>query len=199
MIGTIRIYTGERRSFSQDELDFVGALASQAAIFIENARIYDMQKRQDEAKSDFIMMMTHELKGPLMAMQGLLDVMLKGYVGSLNEKQEEMVRRVYNRIDSFMEESKELLDIYQWQSRRSDIPFVSPVAEGSDPEGEDLFGASAQEKGLSISVALPDKDLTLMGTEDDMEKILNNLISNAIKYTPRGGSIFLGFPIQMTR
>ena len=192
VIGTLRLYTGERRSFSQNELDFIGALSSQGAISIENAKIYDTQKKQDEAKSDFIMMMTHELKGPLMAMQGLLEVMLKGYVGSLTEKQQELIRRVYRRIESVMEVSKGLLDIYQWQTRMPDFKWVPLSIKEQIQKAVDLFKTSAQEKGLDIDVALPDEDLTLMGTEEDMEKILNNLITNAIKYTPDGGTISLG-------
>lgn len=191
VIGTLRLYTAERRTFDQNELDFIGALSSQGAISIENAKIYDTQKKQDEAKSEFVMMMTHELKGPLMAIQGLLDVMLKGYVGGLTEKQEELIKRMYRRIDSVMEVSKGLLDIYQWQSRKPDVQWVPLSIKEQIQRAVDLFKTSAQEKGLSINVELPDEELTLMGTEEDMEKILNNLITNAIKYTPGGGSIFL--------
>jgi len=167
-------------------------LSSQGAVSIENAKIYDTQKKQDEAKSEFVMMMTHELKGPLMAIQGLLDVMLKGYVGGLTEKQEELIKRMYRRIDSVMEVSKGLLDIYQWQSRKPDVQWVPLSIKEQIQRAVDLFKTSAQEKGLSINVELPDEELTLMGTEEDMEKILNNLITNAIKYTPDGGTISLG-------
>jgi len=191
VIGTLRLYTGERRTFGQNELNFIGALSSQGAISIENAKIYDTQKKLDEAKSEFIMMMTHELKGPLMAIQGLLEVMRKGYVGSLTEKQQELVGRMYRRIESVMEVSKGLLDIYQWQSRSPDVQWVPLSMKEQIQRAVELFKASAEEKGLRINVVLPDEDLTLMGTEEDMEKILNNLITNAIKYTPGGGSIFL--------
>ncbi|MBW1824251.1 MAG: GAF domain-containing sensor histidine kinase [Deltaproteobacteria bacterium] len=192
VIGTLRLYSGERRSYSQNELDFIGALCSQGAISIENAKIYDTQKKQDEAKSEFIMMMTHELKGPLMAIQGLLEVMLKGYTGTLTEKQQELIRRMYRRIESVMEVSKELLDIYQWQSRRPDVKWVPLSIKEQIQRAVDLFKANAHERELSINIKFPDEDLTLMGTEEDMEKILNNLITNAIKYTPVGGSISLG-------
>ena len=191
VIGTLRLYAGERRTFSQTDLDFIGALSSQGAISIENAKIYDTQKKQDEAKSEFILMMTHELKGPLMAIQGLLEVMRKGYVGSLTEKQQELVGRIYRRIESVMEVSKGLLDIYQWQSRSPDVQWVPLSMKEQIQSAVELFRASAEEKGLRINVVLPDEDLTLMGTEEDMEKILNNLITNAIKYTPGGGSIIL--------
>lgn len=192
VIGTLRLYSGKRRSFSQNELDFIGALCSQGAISIENAKIYDTQKKQDEAKSEFIMMMTHELKGPLMAIQGLLEVMLKGYTGTLTEKQQELIRRMYRRIESVMEVSKELLDIYQWQSRRPDVKWVPLSIKEQIQRAVDLFKTNAHERELSINIKFPDEDLTLMGTEEDMEKILNNLITNAIKYTPVGGSISLG-------
>ena len=95
VIGTLRLYTGERRSFTRDEIDFLSALAAQGAISLENARNYDALEEQDEAKSDFIMMMTHELKAPMMAVQGLLEVMQKGYVGVLTEKQKELIGRIY--------------------------------------------------------------------------------------------------------
>lgn len=192
IIGTIRLYTGETRVFSRNELDFIGALSSQAAVSIENAKIYDTQKRQDEAKSEFIMMMTHELKGPLMAMRSLLEIMLKGYTGSLTEKQEELVKRVYRRIGSVVEVSKELLDIYQWQSRMPDTRFVPISLKEEIQKAVDLFMPTAQEKGLTLSVDLPREDFTLMGTGDEIETILNNLVTNAVKYTPEGGNIFLG-------
>ncbi|UCC41083.1 MAG: GAF domain-containing sensor histidine kinase, partial [Candidatus Aminicenantes bacterium] len=192
VIGTLRLYTDRRRYFSQYEFNFLSALSSQGAISIENAKIYDTLERQDRAKDEFIKLMTHELKGPFMAIQSFLEVMLKGYVGALTEKQQELIKRMYRRIESVMEVSTGLLDIYQWQSGRPDVKRVPLSMKGQIERALDLFKASAQEKGLSLNVALPDEDLILMGTEEEMDKILNNLITNAIKYTPSGGSIFLG-------
>lgn len=102
-----------------------------------------------------------------------------------------MINRINRRIDSLMEVSTGLLDIYQWQSQRPDTKRALLSLKGQIERLVDLFKANAQEKGLSIDVAFPDKDLLLMGTEEEMEKILNNLITNAIKYTPSGGSIFI--------
>jgi signal transduction histidine kinase len=191
VIGTMRLYTAERKYFSQNELDFIGALSNQGSISIENAKIYDLQKTQDEAKSEFIMMMTHELKGPLMAMQSLLEVILKGYVGGLTGKQEELIKRVCRRIQSVMEVSKGLLDIYQWQSRTPDLKIAPLSIKAQVQKAVDFFKASAQEKELGIHVSVPEKDVILMGAEEEFENILNNLITNAIKYTPKGGNIFL--------
>jgi two-component system phosphate regulon sensor histidine kinase PhoR len=126
-----------------------------------------------------------------MAIQGLLEVMLKGHVGTLTEKQQELIKRMYRRIESFKEVSKGLLDIYQWESRKLDVKLVPLSIKEQIQKVVDMFMASAQEKGLSMNVSLPDEDLILMATEEEIENILNNLITNAIKYTPNGGSIFL--------
>ena len=191
VIGTIRLYSDTKRYFSHYEQNLLWALSSQAAISIENAKIYDSLERQDKAKSEFIMLMTHELKAPLMAIQGLLEVMLKGYTGRLTEKQQELINRVNKRIDSVMEVSTGLLDIYEWQSRRPDVKSVPLSLKEQIQRAVEMFKASAERKGLVLTVSLPDEDLIVRGSEDEIEKILNNLITNAIKYTPEKGSIFL--------
>jgi signal transduction histidine kinase len=189
VIGTLRLYTGERREFSQEEMALLSALAGQGAIFIENAKIYDALEKQDEAKNEFILLMTHELKGPLMAIQGFLEVMLKGYVGTLTEKQIEIIERIEGRIESVLGISTGLLDIYQWQSKGGEVRQRAISLNQQIQRAVDLFKAMANEKGLTLTFQLPEEDVTLTGTEEELEKIFNNLISNAIKYTPSGGRI----------
>ena len=190
VIGTLRLFTSERREFTREEMDFVAALASQSAISIENARFYDALKRQDEAKNDFIILMTHELKAPLTAIQGLLDVMLKGYVGTITDKQKELIERMQKRIDSVLEVSAELLDIYQWHSKGIiDKVWTSVSLKDQIQKAEDLFKLIAQKKGITISYEVPEEQVNVKAGEEELEKVLNNLISNAIKYTPTGGSI----------
>lgn len=191
VIGTMRLYTAEKKTFSQEELDFIYALAGQGAISIENAEGYDILEKQDKAKSEFIFMMTHELKGPLMAIQSLLEVMQKGYVGTLTEKQQELIDRIYKRIDSVMEVSTGLLDIYQWQSQKPQVEWVPLSLKEYIEKAVDLYRMSAEEKKLTLNAVLPEMDPIIMATDVEIEKILNNLITNAIKYTPAEGRILL--------
>jgi len=191
VIGALRLYTSEKREFTQEEIDFLSALASQGAISIEDAKLYDALKRQDEAKHEFILLMTHELKAPLTAIQGFLDVMQKGYVGNLTDKQQELIERMQKRIDSFLEVSTGLLDIYQWQSKGIEQGWTQISFKEQILKAEDLFKIIAQKKGITIQFALPEEEVTVRATEEELEKVLNNLISNAIKYTPSGGSVFV--------
>ena len=189
VIGTMRLFTAQKKVFSQEELDFIYALAGQGAISIENAQGYEILLRQDKAKSEFIFLMTHELKGPFMAIQSLLEVMLKGYVGTLTEKQKELIDRIYKRIDSVMEVSTGLLDVYQWQTQSLQTQWEPLSLKEQAQKAADLFITTAEEKNLAFKVTLPEEDPIIMATEEEMEKILNNLITNAIKYTPSGGTI----------
>jgi signal transduction histidine kinase len=189
VIGALRLYTGVTRRFTPEEIEFLSALAGQGAIFIENARIYDALKRQDEAKNEFILMMTHELKGPLMAVQGFLEVMQKGYVGAVSDKQRELMERIQQRIESVMGVSTELLDLYQWQTRGREAEVASISFTQQVQKAIDLYGVVAQKKGLFLRLESPEEDFRISATEEDIEKVLSNLITNAIKYTPAGGEV----------
>jgi signal transduction histidine kinase len=189
IIGALRLYTGEQREFTVDEMDFLSALAGQGAIFIENARIYDALKRQDEAKNEFILLMTHELKGPLMAIQSFLEVMQRGYAGAVSEKQRELLERIQKRIEAVMGVSAELLDLYQWQTKERETEVASFSLKKQVQKVFELYEAVAHEKGLSLKLQLPEEDPHIEASEEEIEKILGNLIANAVKYTPAGGEI----------
>jgi len=115
--------------------------------------------------------------------------MLKGYVGVLNKKQQELISRIYRRIEALSEVSTGLWDLHQWRSKSRDIEYGPLSMKEQIQNTVDLFKASALQKGLRINLSLPNEELISMGSEQEMEKILNNLITNAIKYTPKGGNI----------
>ena len=189
-IGSIRLYTGEKREFSREENEFLLALSGQAAVSIENARIYEFQKKQDELKNEFIRMISHEIKAPLMAIQGILDVMAKEYVGPLTDKQREFIGRMNHRIDAIMETSTGLLDMYQWESR-SNVELKPVSMTEHLRKAATLYAEMAQSKNIELDVQLPETELCIHAEEWDIDIILNNMLSNAIKYTNPGGRVLL--------
>lgn len=189
VIGALRLYAGEKRQFTGEEMEFLSALAGQGAIFIENARIYERLKRQDDAKNELILMMTHELKGPLMAIQGFLEVMHKGYAGAVSEKQKALMERIQKRIESVLKISAELLDLYQWQTKGREAETAPISFKQQIQKVVDLYAGMALKKGVSLKLQLPEEDPLIQATEEEIEKILGNLITNAVKYTPAGGEV----------
>ncbi len=108
-IGVLRLYTGEIHRFTEEEIEFLSALASQGAVAIENARTYQRLEELEQAKSEFVFTVAHELKAPVAAIQSILRVLLEGYAGEIYEKQKELIARAEKRLISLQSLIRDLL------------------------------------------------------------------------------------------
>ena len=187
--GVICVYCTEPDRFSESDAEFLSALASEGAIAIENARAYHALKMADRAKSEFVQMVTHELRSPLSAVQSMLRVMEEGYVGPLTPKQRDLIQRSKRRVSFLLSLVRDLLDlaagkIEQLKEERKEVVLNEIITKVIE-----VMQTSAEEKGLELNVELPEEPLTLLGFEDGLERVFMNLVSNAVKYTPAGGSV----------
>jgi PAS domain S-box-containing protein len=146
-------------------------------------------KKVDQLKSDFVSMVAHEIKSPLNSVLMQLNVILDGLAGDLTEKQKELLQRSSDRIKSLTTLSTELLDLSKIESGlinqdREDLDLVELIVDQV---------AGYQEKAGSKSIRLTMKEtrqeIRMMGNRTNIEEVVSNLISNAIRYTPEGGQI----------
>jgi len=187
--GVICVYGAEVDHFSQSDAEFLSALASEGATAVVNARAYQALEMADRAKSDFVRMVTHELRSPLSAVQSMLRIMEQGYVGPMTSKQQDLVQRSQRRISFLLALVKDLLELAagkmeQLRGEKKEVvlsEIITRIAE--------LVQTSAEEKGLKLKVEVIDEPLILVGVEDGLERVFMNLVSNAVKYTPSGGSV----------
>jgi signal transduction histidine kinase len=187
--GVICVYCVEPDRFSESDAEFLSALASEGAIAIENARTYQALEMADRAKSEFVRMVTHELRSPLSAVQSMLRILEQGYVDPLTFSQKDLIQRSQRRISFLLALVKDLLELAagkmeQLKGEKKEVilnPIIVKVTE--------LMRASAEEKRLELEVEIAKEPLVLVGVEDGLERVLMNLVSNAVKYTPAGGSV----------
>jgi signal transduction histidine kinase len=187
--GVICVYGTERDHFSESDAEFLSALASEGAIAIENARTYQALEMADRAKSDFVQMVTHELRSPLSAVQSMLRVLEEGYVGPITSKQQDLVQRSKRRISFLLALVNDLLDLAagkmeQLQGEKKEVVLNETITKVTE-----LMQTSAEEKGLEFKVEIAEEPLVLVGIEDGLERVFMNLVSNAVKYTPASGSV----------
>ncbi|TET75138.1 MAG: GAF domain-containing sensor histidine kinase, partial [Dehalococcoidia bacterium] len=187
--GVICVYGAEAGHFSDSDAEFLSALASEGATAIVNARAYQALEQADRAKSDFVRMVTHELRSPLSAVQSMLRIMEQGYVGSMTSKQQDLVQRSQRRISFLLALVKDLLELAAGKMERLRGEKKEVVLNEVITKVTELMQTSAEEKGLELQVEIAEEPLVLVGIEDGLERVFMNLVSNAVKYTPAGGSV----------
>lgn len=145
-------------------------------------------KRLDEMKSDFVNMVAHELRSPLVSIRQQNSVLLEGLAGPLQEKQEEFLQRGIKKIDQLLDLIHDLLDIARIEAGK-DLQHRVPIdLENIINETVELIGPRADEQGIAISVSCEAPPL-IQADPKGVGEVLNNLITNAVNYSPGGGRV----------
>jgi signal transduction histidine kinase len=186
-IGVLRAYGGPAHRFTEDDAAFLDAISAQGAVAIENAQAYRMLEDLDKSKSQFVRIVTHELRSPVQVVISLLNVLDRGYVGELTERQADLVGRARRRTAFLQALIDDLLDL---AAGRADVLPTTDRGQVSLPdvieEIRDHHELRAREKGLTLQIECPDETLNVWGDRTELDRMLNNLVSNAVKYTEQG-------------
>jgi two-component system, OmpR family, phosphate regulon sensor histidine kinase PhoR len=145
-------------------------------------------KQLDQMKSDFVNMVAHELRSPLVSIRQLQSVLAEGLAGPLQAKQEDFVRRGMKKIDALLSLINDLLDVAKLEAGRlvqRQVPTdVGKIIE----EMTALTAPRAKDQGITLSVSC-DNLKPILADPKNIEEILNNLLSNALNYSPEGGEV----------
>jgi signal transduction histidine kinase/HAMP domain-containing protein len=142
----------------------------------------------ERVKQDFVSMVGHELRTPLTLIRTTIDLLFEGDAGALNTTQSRIVEVLRNNADRLMALITDLLDMSALDSGRMQInPTLIEVDTIVRGVMEDVQGtASAKQHSLRVDVP---SSLTVFADPVRAQQILQNLVGNAIKYTPSGGVI----------
>jgi two-component system phosphate regulon sensor histidine kinase PhoR len=147
-------------------------------------------KQLDEMKADFVNMVAHELRSPLVSVRQQNSVLLEGLAGPLQEKQIEFLRRGVKKIDQLLELINELLDIARIEAGKHvqrQVPIdVGVVIE----EVIALMEPRAKEEGLTLKYSFENLQ-PVQADPRGIQEIFNNLVTNAINYSPGGGEVVI--------
>jgi signal transduction histidine kinase len=145
-------------------------------------------KQLDQMKSDFVHMVAHELRSPLVSIRQMNHVLLEGMAGPLGEKQQDFVGRGSKKIDGLLDLINDLLDVAKieaGQLTQHQVPTdIGPIIE----ECIALLEPRAQDQGVTLSFVCQDLK-PIKADPKSLEEIFNNLVSNAISYSPEGGRV----------
>ncbi len=146
-------------------------------------------KELERKKSEFVAMVTHELRSPLGAIDTQLKVLLRGLAGELNQKQQHLFGRMQKRLGGVVDLITDLLDLSKIEAQsfvqQKKTVDLGPLVE----EACGLLRPNAQEKELVLELSLAPELPQILADPDSLKEVATNLISNAIRYTPQGGRV----------
>ncbi len=197
-IGVLRAGHNRPGMFSSDHLRLAGLVAEHAAVVVENARLYrrvqeDMKefRRLSDLKTDFLSMVSHDLLSPLSSVQGFVSLLLKGEAGDLAPRQAEFLgicakalQRVTLLIDDLLDHSRIEAGVVKLCPEPVDaVDILESARRDHEP--------SAREKGVELSSNIPGSLPRLTADPQRLRQVLDNLLRNALKFTPKGGRVVL--------
>jgi len=145
-------------------------------------------KQLDEMKSDFVNMVAHELRSPLSAIRQQNSVVLEGLAGPVEEKQKDFLGRGIKKIDTLLELINDLLDIARIEAGKH-VQHQVPTDIGQIIEDTiALLETRANEHNISLTFS-PNNIKLILADPQRLEEVVNNLITNAINYSPDGGEV----------
>jgi signal transduction histidine kinase len=134
-------------------------------------------------------MVAHEIKSPLNSILMQLKVVLDGLAGDLTEKQTEMLQRSADKVTSLAQLASELLDLSKIESGLINQDRETLDLEQLIKEQVRFFREKADAQSLNLIQKPVPKGLTVIANRTNIEEVMSNLISNAIRYTPANGKI----------
>lgn len=155
-------------------------------LILANERLVELNR----AKSEFISLATHQLRTPLTALRWGVKMLLKGDLGETTEEQRKILRQSYETAGRAILTVNNFLNLDRIEGHKLDYQFV-PVqfSQLLDPVLSE-FEHRVKEKGLTLEVVKPPEPLPEIEADPiKLAMVLENLLDNAIKYTPAGGHV----------
>jgi signal transduction histidine kinase len=156
---------------------------------LERKRLRNAVDAANQAGSDFVAMVSHEIRTPMTSIKGYTDLLISEAMGSINETQINILETIRVNINRMADLISDLTDISRAEGGRLYLElepvFIAAMVKGVIHSLQEQIEAKQQ----SISLQTPDDLEPVWADSERVEQIVTHLISNACKYTPRGGQI----------
>lgn len=169
------------------ELKKVKESLEQQTIVLEQAR--QQAEKALAVKNEFTSTVSHELRTPLAISKEALSLLLRGKIGTVNEKQREILTMASSNIDRLTLLINDILDASKMEAGKMELHKESVDVAQMVQENCEGWRLRANSKNIRLSVEGSGRPLVLSVDKTRFLQILSNLISNAVKFTPEQGSI----------
>jgi PAS domain S-box-containing protein len=203
VVGVMQMRHFEADAFREADMSLLSILASQAAVAITNAQSYaqeqervdalsralKQQRELDRLKNEFIQNVSHELRTPLGIIYGYAELLDRGELGELQPMHKEPLNIITRRVRMLRKMVDTLITILETDTQELK-PEPVQLADLVQTLLTD-FRVVAEQAGLTLKAEVAPNLPPVSGNPTHLHQVLDNLMSNAIKFTPAGGSVSL--------
>jgi signal transduction histidine kinase len=190
-VGTLTVMSGTAGRYNENDLALVQVLARRAAMMLENARLYREAMEAVAARDQFLSVAAHELRTPLTAITGFTELLRR----ELNrpapdaDKRDRFIHRLSDAGERLTGLVNDLLDVARL--RLGELPLRQEPTDLVALLSSILsrYRDRSESGKHEISLWVPDDECVVSIDPDRIEQVIANLLDNAIKYSPRGGTI----------
>jgi signal transduction histidine kinase len=175
--------------FQEEDERFLTLFGSQAAVAIRNSQLYEHTKSLDRLKSEFVAVVSHEIRTPITSIKGAVELLSDERFFAISDEQAKLLRIAQSNTERLLVLISDILDFSKLESASLKMHFehhaLAPVVE----RAVSSIRALTEERAIHIDVALPtDLPHPLMDA-DRITQVMTNLLSNAVKFSPAGGRV----------
>ncbi|MFO7866431.1 MAG: hybrid sensor histidine kinase/response regulator [Candidatus Aminicenantes bacterium] len=153
----------------------------------------DLRREKKLIEENFITMVSHQLRSPLVAIAQYFETILSGTVGEVSSQQGKMLRKAQERLEGLLNLINDWLDIARMNTGELVKKFKPVPLHELIKKQVEFLEPLAERSGVTLNLAPPEGNDRVMGDKETLEQIFSNLISNGIKYNREGGEVNISF------
>lgn len=203
VIGTITVDSDRPNAFNQSDIQLLTIAAAQVSVAIVNARLfqeaderaaklavaYSELQESDRLKDELVQNVSHELRTPLTFVKGYVDLLLDGEMGLINPDQQHALQIVGDKTAEITRLIDDIMSLQRIES--TNLILESFSMDHLVEEAVSCHRLSADNHGIFLSWQGPGTAVTVTADRGRLNQVFDNLIGNALKFSPNGGTILV--------
>lgn len=189
--GVIAVYSKEKRVFNDNEINFLKAVANVLGSSIARKRVEETEQRTLllEQREDFTATLTHDLKGPLLGVNRIVELIADGKLGDVNDQQRSLLLQIVHTNKRSLSLIQDMLDVFRYEKDIHSLCLVqTDVREIIKSSVTDL-SPLANNRGIQIKLDMSSDFKMAEVDQTSIRRVLQNLLDNAIKFSDSGKEV----------
>ncbi|MEE8424767.1 MAG: ATP-binding protein, partial [Elusimicrobiota bacterium] len=189
IVKEVDLSTDEKRLFVRLSAHQLLSPAKQTVLGVVTA-IHDvtLEMELDKMKEEFLHSITHDLRNPLGSILGFLEFLRKGVAGVLNAQQKSMVDSMLKSSNRLLTMVNNILDVAKMESGKVEVRLKEASISGLASHSLEILGSLAQRRAIELKLDA-DEEFTIPVDASQIERVITNLVGNAIKFAPDDGHV----------